>query len=134
MENTIQVLQADLAHCAAAAARYESMLFGEKQLGQTEARYAKDLAKYYRDAAERSRDLYLKYAELDYNKAKLAAAVTWSQMPVPQEPFTPAVIVVEDGVVEKEVEKEEEEEDTFAETFMPDVEVKKNNKEEASLF
>ena len=79
MENNVAVLSADLAHCAASAARYEALTFGEKVLDQAAARYAKDLAKYYRDAAEKIRDLYLKFMQVELGKVvatqELRAAV-----------------------------------------------------------
>lgn len=124
-EIDVSTLKADLLHCSVSAARYEEIVVGGKDAGQADIRYAKDLAKYYRDAAEKVRNAYL--AIVNEQLASKTTAVT-------TEPIKRYSIEEMEEILDKNcacspngcetkraavnpVEKKEVEEETFGDVF-----------------
>lgn len=120
-EIDVSTLKADLLHCSVSAARYEEIVVGGKDAGQADIRYAKDLAKYYRDAAEKVRNAYLAIVN-----EQLANKITIVEPQLPSLKEVDAAFGVgtctettcePKKVVTKPVEKKEVEEETFGDVF-----------------
>ena len=116
LEIDVSALKADLVHCSMSASRYEEIVVGGKDAGQADIRYAKDLAKYYRDAAEKVRAVYLALLN-----DQLANKVVETIVPCPTAQEVEEVLVeaaAKKAVVKKPVEKVEVEvEETFGDVF-----------------
>jgi len=116
LEIDVSALKADLVHCSMSASRYEEIVVGGKDAGQADIRYAKDLAKYYRDAAEKVRAVYLALLN-----DQLANKVVETIAPCPTAQEVEEVLVeaaAKKAVVKKPVEKVEVEvEETFGDVF-----------------
>lgn len=119
LEIDVSALKADLVHCSMSASRYEEIVVGGKDAGQADIRYAKDLAKYYRDAAEKVRAVYLALLN-----DQLASKVVETIAPFPtaqeiEEVHHLVEAVAKKAVVKKQVEKVEEAEveETFGDVF-----------------
>jgi len=118
LEIDVSALKADLVHCSMSASRYEEIVVGGKDAGQADIRYAKDLAKYYRDAAEKVRAVYLALLN-----DQLANKVVETIAPCPTAQEVEEVLVeaaAKKAVVKKPVEKVEAEvevEETFGDVF-----------------
>jgi len=141
MENVnLTVLSADLTHCTAAATKYEDLVF-TLTLAASAEKHAKDLAKYYRDAAEKIRDVYLGYLKFELSRLERECVLEHTRLQ--QEAFdmdiagalkreklvgefnaslvapTGVAAVAEKAEEKKkvEVEVEEDDEETFGDTF-----------------
>jgi hypothetical protein len=83
-EIDVTTLKADLMHCSTSAAVYEARVLDGKDASQVDIRYAKDLAKYYRDAAEKVRNVYLALINSQLAQATVVETTT-TPLPTPQE-------------------------------------------------